>query len=516
MSQRQNVVISDIHMGTNVPTNWYQQSIHEPYLINILQYVISNRSEIDELIILGDLFDFWTYPPDMKPPSANDIIVANPAILGPGGLISQVLDALNGNVSYVRGNHDITTTQDDLNGIGNSVHKVILQPDIYLKDGVIYTHGNLFTMFNAPDISTNPPQPIPAGHFVTRAISYMLQQKGESASGESGFGASNMGYGGLSGLLNDGWEGIEYASLVDELLTDIQNTTNISDDQEIILERNLGSITFGQAKLIYKNLASAWFDKYNHGEGDLRGGMYVYKAVFADYDGSYLGWFAQQLAFEYNANLVVMGHTHIPKAGLEGDIANYINSGFECVPTPDMQSSKMTFSVVTTEDGALISSEVMAITMQGSQFLFNNDNPPKASVLGSASSDYSCYVTVQNNSTEQYNLIPSSIKNNSGYFVSTLPSVLPQVILPGQSINIWIQDSPGLEGSDGSVSYTGQNSGKLINLSFSCPLNKVIYNNECAGTDEFYCKSNDVHNSWGAKNSVPKYGNPFFVKFVID
>jgi len=518
MSQKKNVVISDIHMGINVPTNWYQKDIHEPYLVHILKWVIENKSDVDELIILGDLFDFWTYPPDVKPPSASEIISKNPNILGPTGYINQVLVALDGRVSYLRGNHDITTTQEDLNGIGSGQYKVKMRSDIYVKDDVVYTHGHLYTMFNAPDISSSPPHPLPVGHFVTRAISYMLQQKGESAAKEPGFGAANMGYGGLKGILKDGYKGIVDRSVTDVLLNTVQNATEISDDTEIILEQNFGSITYGEVKKIYANLFTDWVNRYNHGvELDIRGALYAYKAAYADYNGSYLGWFAQRLAFEHCAGLVVMGHTHIPKQGLYGDIADYINTGFECVSTPDMNVDKMTFGVVSVENGAVVSSEVVAVTKDGNgTFQNSNDHPPKAMVQGGDGSDFGCYITVENKSGEDYKLDPKSIKDTHGYYVVYPPAKIPN----NSTVKFWISDVPNTPvGSQGSVTYVGADSGQKVPLTFRCTTIEVpgthVNPNQCNGTNEFYTKSGSVKNDWSAKNHIQRDGHPFFAKFIL-
>jgi hypothetical protein len=48
MAKNKIVVLSDVHIGTNVPTNWYQKSFHEPYLSAILDYVIDNADSIQE------------------------------------------------------------------------------------------------------------------------------------------------------------------------------------------------------------------------------------------------------------------------------------------------------------------------------------------------------------------------------------------------------------------------------------------------------------------------------------
>src|SRR4028118_1830430 len=110
MSKNKIVVLSDIHIGTNSPTNWYQKNFHEPYLSAILDYVINNAAAIQELILLGDIFDFWTYPPDRQPPTCADILNANPNIFGINGRLSQALTALEGRVTYVNGNHDMNIT----------------------------------------------------------------------------------------------------------------------------------------------------------------------------------------------------------------------------------------------------------------------------------------------------------------------------------------------------------------------------------------------------------------------
>ena len=155
--KNQIVVISDVHVGTNYPTCWYQQNVHEPYLIKVLDWIIANSANIKEFVILGDLFDFWTYPPDMAPPTIDMILQANPNIFGPAGKLSQVLTALDGNVTYLCGNHDMNVTQEDLNKIPNPQYRVQKADDVYSIDGgwwTTFTHGHLSTLFNAPETLT--------------------------------------------------------------------------------------------------------------------------------------------------------------------------------------------------------------------------------------------------------------------------------------------------------------------------------------------------------------------------
>lgn len=67
-------MISDVHIGDGTPTVWYQPSVHEPYLVAALDWVVANKDSVRELVLLGDMFDLWTYPPAKRPPSLADIV----------------------------------------------------------------------------------------------------------------------------------------------------------------------------------------------------------------------------------------------------------------------------------------------------------------------------------------------------------------------------------------------------------------------------------------------------------
>ena len=120
MAPRRLVFLSDVHIGANTPVNWYQASVHEPYLAAALSYILDTVGEINELIVLGDLFDLWTYLPGQAPTTFQQVLQANPKIFGgPGqvGLLQQVLGLLRGPVTFLNGNHDMTVTQADLDMI---------------------------------------------------------------------------------------------------------------------------------------------------------------------------------------------------------------------------------------------------------------------------------------------------------------------------------------------------------------------------------------------------------------
>ena len=85
MAKRYAVVLSDIHIGNNHPTCWYQKSVHEQPLSTALTWVAQQKDKVREVLFLGDMFDTWTYPPSVRPPTMSEIIAANPNLLGPGG-----------------------------------------------------------------------------------------------------------------------------------------------------------------------------------------------------------------------------------------------------------------------------------------------------------------------------------------------------------------------------------------------------------------------------------------------
>jgi hypothetical protein len=47
------VVISDIHIGTNEVTNWYQTSVHEPYFLKMVNWIINKKEALELNRFLG-------------------------------------------------------------------------------------------------------------------------------------------------------------------------------------------------------------------------------------------------------------------------------------------------------------------------------------------------------------------------------------------------------------------------------------------------------------------------------
>ena len=363
MAVRKLVFLSDIHVGTNQPVNWYQKELHEPYLQAALGHIHKTAAEIDELIVLGDMVDLWTYLPDRPPASFKDVLSANPNLLGYGGppgrgLLAQVLTALDGRMSFMNGNHDMTVTQADLDlirGLQNQTMRRIESMTYSPKGGlgkVVCTHGHIFSVFCAPD-----PQglfgALPIGYFVTR-LAAQWDHKQLTEHYPAGATVADMpntgtptGWGFkkknveriLDGVLN-GDDG-----LAEVLFDVILGSDGKQQAQSFVLpDGTVSANAYKLARTTYSNAYEGWVKRASQ-YPDIFGDPTIddpgpVALAEVDFEDSLLH-FAKILGEQYK--VVVMGHTHAPKDRIDypwfikklGE-SLYVNCGFNCPSRPDM------------------------------------------------------------------------------------------------------------------------------------------------------------------------------------
>lgn len=365
---------------------------------------------------------------------------------------------------------------------------------------IAFTHGHIFTLFNAPDTKTKI-SPLPVGFFITRSVAYQLNKTlnpGQTVADLPGQGSPN-GIN-LTGLVSSIWNAISSISsgsvnLVDMVLNYIMKVTGMPENEPIILP-NGQTTTIAQAKVMYKNLQNQWISDWGGGED---GVLALVKSAIADLDGTYIAWFAQQSALKSGSDLIVLGHTHVPKLGLTNGLVQYANDGFECPSSPDIPPQTLTFSEV---DIDICKASIYQVAKQNNIYLISPYSAPPDSVIASKASDFSCYVIIDNtNGKSAMSLINST--NSHGHYVVTPP----QQIMPGQQGKFWLQDYPGLVGSEGSVTYLAGS--QSLKLTFACPTD---WFNSCSGVN-FYTSNDGVN--WSGINQIKKKGHPFFVKFVL-
>jgi UDP-2,3-diacylglucosamine pyrophosphatase LpxH len=448
MAKRYVAVLSDVHIGNNTPTNWYQAKVHERRLVNLLGWVAGQADLIGELILLGDLVDIWTYPPDVKPPTMAEIIAANPRTLGPAGALAKASYALGGKVSFLLGNHDGQLTPQDIKALDDSLNGTLnfVEDGIYTLTGATgarttFAHGHFWTMFNAPDPHAKAWDLLPIGHFVTRAFAYHLTKilkPGQTAADLAGMGYSPNGF-----SLADFLETLVALpdSIASLLLDYVADAAKLPTGTQIILPGGL-KVSYDDAYKMYEDLATQWIDEWHDR-------LIAYRAACSDQWGVYLGWFAQALAIRTSSDLVLFGHTHQPVAGLTVSPINAINSGYECVAIPDVPTREFTFTLVDLESAS------------GQLYYFEPDGTgprpfgapfqtPVAPLPGlPLTMDASCYLTISN-ATGTTLLLDRDRAPTSGLWVVRPPFEIP----PGGTAMMWLQNDYELPGSDtGTFSY---------------------------------------------------------------
>ena len=105
------VIISDVHLS-NGPTDysWFK---NDSTLKGFLQNT-AKRTDVKELVLLGDIFDLWLYPVNVKPWTAQQIIQQWDN--GTDSVVSALRECADKlpDVFYINGNHDMGVTKTDL------------------------------------------------------------------------------------------------------------------------------------------------------------------------------------------------------------------------------------------------------------------------------------------------------------------------------------------------------------------------------------------------------------------
>ena len=313
MSKRR-VFISDVHASTqgigNYPHDYHWLSNQQiANLASFLQFLW--QAKPDEVVILGDLFDNWVCPIDMRPPSIRDILTAahnRPIIDG----LNQVLDA-GVKVIFLAGNHDQLATADDLH---QAMPKLTvadgwLTDCVYLDGRIHAEHGSSHAMFNAPDPQHDPRKRLPLGYFITRVVTTRAARTGQT-------GRTWGSY--LDDALETMFTSQKIAASVFE---GVLEEAGIPESAPITMPDG-SSITTGEVKARYADLYDHWCASHSGFGAGIR-------AVLAEFD--YLDDFADQVCKRGGTNIVVLGHSHRPEIDKDTwfvDDRIYANAGAWC------------------------------------------------------------------------------------------------------------------------------------------------------------------------------------------
>ncbi len=307
-------VLSDIHLGTNEKTDWYQKNDHEEQLVGLLQEIQKQAQESDnevDLVLAGDIFDTWLCEMNAIPPTIESILKNNQKVIDEFKICLE-----HCKVFYLNGNHDMTVTADDLKGIhvtGDKKNK--LQWVNAYRTGLLkIEHGHRFAMFNARDRLHDPLHGFPVGYYITRMLA------GDDTYDKPG----------------------AIASYVDNMLQAAITTKTISSAViEALMEHrrmepsDVFTMPFGRRDMTiaevmgkYKKLFELWVDKFGY--------VYAINSVRAEL-GS-LNWFADRMSSRGDYKVIVMGHSHeclVDRDSLlQSTDTIYANSGFWATKQP--------------------------------------------------------------------------------------------------------------------------------------------------------------------------------------
>lgn len=507
------VVLSDIHIGSNKPTCWYQPHLHDGYLTAALTWVAQNE-RVRDVFLLGDLFDVWTYPPSVQPPTMQEILTANPRLLGPDGPFAALVKALPWSVTFMPGNHDGTINAGDIAALNSSLGGHILKgemirlvtddlvvPNPPTADAprVVLSHGHHWCMFNAPDARSPWGGRLPVGHLVSRAIAYKWAKRltgRRTVADEPGMGNPGIDPKSVPVLnLIDIWLG-RSDDIVGPMIKYVCKQTGMPVTEPILLPGG-GTTTATDAMRDFAYLFADW---------QLRLGRRpdAKRAAAADLKGAHLAWFAQRLALQTNADLVVFGHTHEAVSGVQKSPIAYVNSGYACVSKPDLRHTDFTFTVIDLERATAM---IHKVVPNGSGFLVA---PAKVSSMDSAvrwpAEDYSCYVQISNRTGKELTLAGTP-GGGSSFWAVRPPNKIPV----GGRAEMWLQDEWLRSGAVGDVTYTDGVNPHALEFEFACPVTRG--NRVRSPVHNFQTRSGDKPWRLGKTDT---FGHPLQVRFIAE
>ena len=334
MAARKTIFLSDLHIGMQVFTDAeaFTASHIEP-LCALLTYFSTQSEQIKDLVLLGDVLDNWmcpvnralVKPEDAKripswmtfPPRMADIIKAK-ANQPIWEALRACVDTLEG-VYYSRGNHDLETTQADLDLIlPKDSSKRIKLIDRYLDGLLVAQHGHQGAMFNAPDPIHDPFNHLPLGYFITRLVATCED--------------SHKSFKAVVSYIDDIFKAVGPSETFStSVINALMDHAGLDDSTVVEMDPKRPDLTLAEVKHKYAKLYEVWASQ---------GPLSAFWAVEAE-----LGMLGAQVAALHETfKLVVMGHTHTPALKVYPRIAKddpawpirqlYANAGKICTKSP--------------------------------------------------------------------------------------------------------------------------------------------------------------------------------------
>ncbi len=303
------IFVSDIHMGD-------ARSIKPPNGLKPYSWLLPDRAkmfgdflgiqlkdpDVKEVIILGDLFDDWVCPAQLDPmPEKAGISKYHEIAEAPQNVeainnLKAIADSDQKDLVYVPGNHDMLITKEIITNIipGIKYMGTGVGQGVYTVDGISGEHGNMYTLFNAPDPYSNQGYILPLGYFITRVVTEREAMTGEHL---EYLEALRVAIGQILGKS-------DFAKMV---FATIVKGAGMSNSSEIIM----GGINNYSDPLIPPYVEKIFGDLYDTWDKNMPDNVKASVAVADDTGHLFPAAFSQYLNKDGKSDIVIFGHTHI-------------------------------------------------------------------------------------------------------------------------------------------------------------------------------------------------------------
>ena len=255
-------------------------------LAAFIAWVTSRADEIDEVVLVGDIFDSWIFPHDIKPPTLFQIIASANATP-----LVQALDRLSRTIptTILAGNHDIALSPAMLTLL---LPKVTCPANGIYSSGLLHAeHGHAWGLFNASDPERQ--DNLPLGYFISRMVATADRRSGSHTPS-------------IAGEIKEIGELIATQEKLPQGVFDgVCAKAGVSEGDTILMPDDLWDgepTSVKEVRDIYKNLYHEWRTR--------NGTAGAVIAISAELNS--LAIIADRIHITSGPRALIMGHTHEP------------------------------------------------------------------------------------------------------------------------------------------------------------------------------------------------------------
>ncbi len=304
------IFVSDVHLGDQTswdakpyPYCWCMDNVGR--LGEFLRRVQKDQT-VQEVVLLGDLFDAWIIPASYSPITSFSKICefsGNKAIIDP---LSSSRAWGDIKVYYVLGNHDMPFGKSDIKVLTDLMKNKFPHVQCLFDEGdplgkyerghLLAEHGNRYCLFNGLDRITNKSSFLPLGYFISRLIATWAVNHGNMLLSNIG-DYIKVAYSFISNLKNE-------PNFFENMLASLTARAHFNSDDLIRVDGLLGysgPMSWQKIGECFKNSCENW--------SQTPGNVNLAQAFTSEV---HRFWLAAQRQMMGGKKIVIFGHTHEP------------------------------------------------------------------------------------------------------------------------------------------------------------------------------------------------------------